>query len=141
MGWNCANLGGLGHVPRTRPGGVRPLSQEGLQLMDFPPPSWTTPLSPFLFGGRLRLNLGPPVVPFYPFWGEGSPTKIDYRKKGTLILSSLVEDLVSFWGSLKTQPRTEPTCYLRMSRKGHHKLAWWTARRCKMAVLRTYGLG
>ena len=40
-----------------------------------------------------RSLLGPPVVPFYPFWGEGSPTKIDYRKKGTLILTSL-EDLV-----------------------------------------------
>ena len=25
-------------------------------------------------------QLGPPVVPFSPFWGEGSPTKIDYRK-------------------------------------------------------------
>ena len=25
---------------------------------------------------------GPPVVPFYPVFGEGSPTKIDYRKKG-----------------------------------------------------------
>ena len=25
--------------------------------------------------------LGPPVVPFYPFLGEGSPAKIDYRKK------------------------------------------------------------
>ena len=37
--------------------------------------------------------LGPPVVLFYPFWGEGSPTKTDYRKKGTLILSSLLEDL------------------------------------------------
>ena len=24
--------------------------------------------------------LGPPVVPFYLFWGEGSPTKIDYGK-------------------------------------------------------------
>ena len=22
-----------------------------------------------------------PVVPFYPFWGEGSPTKTDYREK------------------------------------------------------------
>ena len=31
---------------------------------------------------------------FLPFFGEGSPTKIDYRKKkGTLILSSLQEDL------------------------------------------------
>ena len=35
-----------------------------------------------------------PVVPFYPFLGEGSPTKIDYRKKGTLIPTSLLEDLV-----------------------------------------------
>ena len=27
------------------------------------------------------LSLGPPVVPFYPFLGEGSTTKTDYRKK------------------------------------------------------------
>ena len=27
-------------------------------------------------------QLGPPVVPFYPSFGEGSPTNIDYRKKG-----------------------------------------------------------
>ena len=26
-------------------------------------------------------KLGSPVVPFYPFLGEGSPTEIDYRKK------------------------------------------------------------
>ena len=25
--------------------------------------------------------LGPPVVPFYPVLGEGSPTKIDYKKR------------------------------------------------------------
>ena len=25
--------------------------------------------------------LGLPVLPFYPFWGQGSPTKIDYGKK------------------------------------------------------------
>ena len=42
-------------------------------------------------------KLGPLVVPFYPFLGEGSPTKIDYRKKsGTLILSSLLVDLERF---------------------------------------------
>ena len=29
--------------------------------------------------------LGPSVVPFYPFFGGGSPTKTDYGKKGTLI--------------------------------------------------------
>ena len=30
---------------------------------------------------------------FHPFLG-GSPTKIDYSKKGTLIVASLLEDLV-----------------------------------------------
>ena len=28
------------------------------------------------------------------FFGEVSPTKIDYRKRGALILTSLLEDLV-----------------------------------------------
>ena len=34
-------------------------------------------------------------MPFSPVsvLGEGSPTKIDYRQKGSLILSSLLEDL------------------------------------------------
>ena len=42
----------------------------------------------------LLTGLGP-VMPFYRFFfGEGSPTKIDYGKKvGTLILASLLEDL------------------------------------------------
>ena len=39
--------------------------------------------------------LGPPV-PVCPLLGEASPTKIDYRKKGTLIPSSRLEDLVLF---------------------------------------------
>ena len=47
--------------------------------------------------GRVCL-LGPPVVPFYPFLGEGSPTKIDHRKTGTLIPTSLMEDLVWYRG-------------------------------------------
>ena len=40
-------------------------------------------------------RLGPPVVPFYrySFGWEGSPTKIDDRQKGTLILNSLLENL------------------------------------------------
>ena len=33
-----------------------------------------------------------------PFLGEGSPTNIDYRKKGTLSLTSLLEDLVFLFG-------------------------------------------
>ena len=51
-----------------------------------------------LLGFRVSTFLGPPVVPFSPlFRGEGSPTKIDDRKKsGTLILTSLLEDLVEF---------------------------------------------
>ena len=28
------------------------------------------------------------------FWGEGYPTKIDYREKGTLILTALLEYVV-----------------------------------------------
>ena len=42
---------------------------------------------------RFKHHPGPPVVPFCPLFGEGSPTKVDYRKKGGLILS-LLEDLV-----------------------------------------------
>ena len=34
-------------------------------------------------------QLGPPVLPFYLFLREGSPTKID----STLVLTSLLEDL------------------------------------------------
>ena len=34
------------------------------------------------FSGLALLKLGPPVVPLYSlFWGEGSPTTIDDRKK------------------------------------------------------------
>ena len=33
------------------------------------------------------------LVPFPPFFGEGSPAKTDYRKKGALILTSLLEKL------------------------------------------------
>ena len=48
-------------------------------------------------GGGSRGFLSSPglrTVPFSPFLGEGSPTKIDYRKVGTLIPTSLLEDLV-----------------------------------------------
>ena len=38
----------------------------------------------------IPLKARSPVVPFYPFLGESSPTKIDYTKKGTLILTSLL---------------------------------------------------
>ena len=46
-------------------------------------------------------------MPFLtPCLGEGSPTKIDYRKKGTRILPSPLEDLVY----TVTLPQT-PTCF------------------------------
>ena len=48
-------------------------------------------------------------MPFYPFWGEGFPTKIDYRKKGTLILTSLLEDLVAETHSSACQPPAHPS--------------------------------
>ena len=38
-------------------------------------------------------SLGPPVVPVDPLLGEGSSTKIDYRKKGALILTSPLKNL------------------------------------------------
>ena len=41
-------------------------------------------------------QLGPPVVPFLTlFWGEGSPTKIDYRKSWYQLILSSLEDLVA----------------------------------------------
>ena len=45
-------------------------------------------------------TLGPPArCPFtVSFLGEDSPTKIVYRKKGSLILASLLEDLVMICG-------------------------------------------
>ena len=60
---------------------------------------WHEPSESCRCAGRLGVvcatppvTLGPPVVPFYPFLGEGPPTK--NRRKGTLILTSLPEDLV-----------------------------------------------
>ena len=50
----------------------------------------------------MKCVLGPPArCPFtVSFLGEGSPTTIDYRKKGTLILNSPLEDLVFVPGLL-----------------------------------------
>ena len=49
-------------------------------------------------------KLGPPVVPFLTLFGLGgqAPTKINYRKKGTLILTSLLEDLGKGFAQLTT---------------------------------------
>ena len=56
--------------------------------------------------------LGPPVVPFCPFLEEGSPIKIDYRKKGTVILTSLLEDL----GGKRRGAKWNPVLFIGTSR-------------------------
>ena len=68
------------------------------------------------FGGLDRFSLGPPArCPFSPTFFVGrAPTKISYRKKGSLILTSPLEDLVVnkhldflgpiHWGSGKISP-------------------------------------
>ena len=45
-------------------------------------------------GGESILGFAPARCPFtVSFLGEGPPTKIDHRKKGTLILTFLLDDL------------------------------------------------
>ena len=41
-------------------------------------PGWATS------NGSPLTRLGRPIVPFDLFWGEGSPTKLDYRKRAPL---------------------------------------------------------
>ena len=62
-------------------------------------------------------DLNRPVVPFYLFGGEGTPTQIDYRKTGTLIPTSLVEDLVilTFGCVLRCEPCSESVSRKAMS--------------------------
>ena len=66
---------------------------------------------------------GPPVVPLEPFFGGTlpSPTKIDYRQKGTLMLTSSLEDVASPWSrgrqlglNNQTAPRNKETGCLGM---------------------------
>ena len=61
----------------------------------------------------------PPVVPFFPCLGEGSPTEIDYRKKGGLILPSLLEDLGDVSMFLTSAWKMVPLSEGRLHR-GHH---------------------
>ena len=61
----------------------------------------------------------------FPFLGEGSPTKLDYKKKGTLILTSLLEDLaLYFW-----VPRAIEVVTLLRGGAAFSLLRW-----CKLAV-------
>ena len=47
----------------------------------------------FVVGAEIPV-LGPPVVPFYRFFlGEGSPTKIDYRKRSRVPTCSNLSNL------------------------------------------------
>ena len=72
-------------------------TSEGTEREDESPQSWSLCWDDLkvAVNNKSRLFLGPPVVPFQPFLGEGSPTIIDHRKKGTLIRTSPLKDLVS----------------------------------------------
>ena len=75
---------GLGHCSDCEESPVVAKLGEGLGV-DAEPGAWSR---------------SPRIVPFSPlFFGEGSRTKIDDRKKGTLILTSLLEALVVLEGS------------------------------------------
>ena len=73
-------------------------------------------------------DLGPPVVPFLtPFLGEGSTTKIDYRKKtGAFILSSLLEELAKQVVKPRVKPGVrvvfEDTCFGGGLHENHYRL-------------------
>ena len=63
------------------------------------------------------VHLGPPVVPFYRFFfgGRVPLLKSTTGKKGTLVLTSLLEDLVissphsrTFWGGLQAGTGEHP---------------------------------
>ena len=73
----------LGGCPRIRPG------RDPTFPHRFPLKEWMT-----IPNGKQL----PQQCPFTLFWGggfPGSPTKMDYRRKGTLIAASLLEDLDS----------------------------------------------
>ena len=55
---------------------------------------WSKQLSETCFSAKMTRSPKGSSSALLPFFGwEGSPTKIDYIKKGTLILTSLLEDL------------------------------------------------
>ena len=64
-----------------------------------------------MLGGGFPVLLGPPNLPLtssgpsatFVFSGEGSPTKIDYRKKGALIRSTVLLFMLSFCPTFPVQ--------------------------------------
>ena len=74
-----------------------------------------------------------PCLP--PFWGEASPTQKDSRKKVTLILTSLLEDLVGDAKGSPVQPhpprraKASSSCPRRVSR-----LSTWTCATTRRAA-------
>ena len=80
------------------------------------------------------------------FFGEGSPTKIDYRKKATLVLSSLLEDLVRYHrrGTVGPKILWRPTPVQGTGRQGRanpmsrrlagHDSNWSRLKRLKMST-------
>ena len=59
-------------------------------------------------------------MPFYHFFGEGSPTLIDDRKKDSLILTSLLDDPDNMhWPSFchRVDPQDHMICFVATWRK------------------------
>ena len=80
----------LGHPPPGRRPVRSFIDVDGVRVSP-----WTVPAVQMLSELAMEVvkgrQLGPPVLPF--FWGrfEASPTKIDCRRTGTLILTSLLD--------------------------------------------------
>ena len=73
-----------GRLPSSIQGRMRKMGEENggppLWMRRWREPKASTLKDFCTFLEEVLKRLGPPVVPFYPFLGEGSPTTIDYRK-------------------------------------------------------------
>ena len=77
-------------------------------------------------------------MPFLtPFFGEGSPTKIDQKEKvGTLSLTSLLKDLAEVWAVFlfaevsKAPEDSEGTGHQEIRHQKIKKMQVWAAHRC-----------
>ena len=121
----CVSLLGL---PFVQPGDSMVASERQAVLEGFAAPKegqapGATRDVPGRHGENTSAKAGPPVVPFYPFsfLGEGSPTKTDYRRKGTLILTSRLEDLENLpFSNSESSLGSRPCHAHRLFRVGRH---------------------
>ena len=95
--------------------------------------SSSVPVS-FQFAARLPLLKKHSRLDF-PFLGEGSPIKIDYRKKGTIFVASLLEDLVDrSFGLRLVFPKAGVfgvVCFEALGQRAHSLWVWLAERRLR----------